>query len=235
MLRAAAEAAAVEEEMEAGRRPSPTLELAEIFEFQIVELNKFAKIQSGLLIAVVERGEFSGVRAAVGEFYVGLIPILKRKLAFDAFVVRDGDGGDDVSFTVPCVSLLDLNLRRGGRCLRRHFRSERDREFVLRVGEPGATAVIHHDVPFIPAALLVFIQDSAGDDECFVFVDAFGIELNRRAVWRQVGDLADFFDVHIGTDEDAFAVGTDSLHAAGPLKSNLGSAVRAIRDGLRHR
>ena len=113
-IRAAAGAAAVAEEMAAVRRPSPTLELAEIFELQIVELDEFTEIERGLLVAVVERGEFSRVRAAVGEFYVGLIPILKWEFALDAFVVSDRDRSDGVGHAVPKVLLFHSNLI-GGR------------------------------------------------------------------------------------------------------------------------
>ena len=110
---AAAVGAAVAAERVAGWRSSPTLELAEIFEFQSVELNEFAEIQSRLLIAVIERREFSGVRAAVGELDVGLVPVLKREFAIDAFIMSDRDRGHDIRLTVPCVLLIDLNLRSG--------------------------------------------------------------------------------------------------------------------------
>src|SRR5579863_8707800 len=113
MRRVAAADEAVAEEMEADRRPSPTLELTEIFEFEIVELDELTEIQSGLLVAVVERGKFSGVRAAIGEYDVGLIPVLEWELAFDAFVMRGCDCGDDVSYTVPNVLLIHSNLSCG--------------------------------------------------------------------------------------------------------------------------
>ena len=228
-------AAAVAEEMAAGRRPSPTLELTEIFELQIVELDELTEIQGGLIVAVIERGKFSRVGSAIGEFYVGLIPILKWEFAFDAFVMSDRDRGDHVSFTVPVVLLIDLNLIGRRQRLRRNFRRERDRKFVLRVGEPRAAAIVHHDVPFVPATLFIFVKNAAGHDESFVFVDAFGVELDRRTIGREVGDLADFFDVDIGANEDALAILADGLHAAGPLKRDFGAAIRAIRDGLRHR
>src|SRR5580704_48829 len=113
MRRVAAADAAVAEEMEADRRPSPTLELAEIFEFEIVELDEFTEIQSGLLVAVIERGKFPSVRAAIGEYYVGLIPVLKWEFALDAFVMRGCDRCDDISYAVPNVLLIDSNLSCG--------------------------------------------------------------------------------------------------------------------------
>src|SRR5262249_35559643 len=234
-LPAVAADAAVAEDLEVVRRPSPTLELTKIFEFQIVELDEFTEIQSGLLFAVVECGKFSGVRAAVGELHVGLVPILKRQFPFDAFVMRDGDCSDDVSFAIPGVLLLDLNLSGARQRLRRNFCGEQYGEFVLRVGKPRAAAVVHDDVPLVPAALLVLIEDAAGDDERFIFVDALGVELDRRAVGWEVSDLADFFYVNVGANEDAFAVGANGLHAARPLKCNFGAAVWAVGDGLRHR
>src|SRR5580698_7802917 len=164
--------------MVAVRRSSPTLELAEIFEFQIVKLDEFSEIQRRLFVAVIERGEFSRVRAAVSEFDVGLVPVLKREFAIDAFVMSDGDRGDDIRLTVPYVLLIDLNLCGARKGLRWHFRWERDGELVLCVREPRAAAIVHDDVPFVPAALFVFIQDAAGDDERFVFVNTFGVELN---------------------------------------------------------
>src|SRR5580698_9580814 len=164
--------------MAAVRRSSPTLELAEIFEFQIVKLDEFAEIQSWLVIAVIERGEFPGMRAAVGEFDVGLIPVLKREFAIDAFVMSDGDRGDDIRLTVPYVLLIDLNLCGARKGLRWHFHWERHGELILRVREPRAAAIVHDDMPFVPAALFVFIQDAAGDDERLIFVNTFGVELN---------------------------------------------------------
>jgi hypothetical protein len=89
-------------------------------------------------------------------------------------------------------------------------------------------------VPLIPAALIVFIKDAANNNERLAAVFAFGIDLNGRAVRREIGDLADSFQVYIRADEDAFAEFAYGLYAAGPAKNDLGAAVRTVGNWLSH-
>ncbi len=144
-----------------------------------------------------------------------------------------GDHADGIALVIPGELLADMHLCGGGKV--RGFRSQRQRIFTLSVGEPGACAVVHHDVPLIPAALIVLVKDAADHHERFVSVFALGIDLDGRAVRREIGNLADFFQVHIGADEDAFTVFANGLHAAGPAKNDLSAAVRTIGSWLGHR
>jgi len=144
-----------------------------------------------------------------------------------------GDHADGIALVIPGELLPDMHLCSSGKV--RRFRSQRQRIFALRVGEPGACAVVHHGVPLIPAALIVLIKDAADHNKRFVTVLAFGIDLNRRAVRREIGDLADFPQVHIRADEDAFAIFANGLDATGPAKNDLGTAVGTVSDGLAHR
>ena len=86
-------------------------------------------------------------------------------------------------------------------------------------------------MPLVPAALLVFVNDAADDHECFVVVVAFGADLDGRAVRRQIGHLADFFQIDVGAHQDGLAVLADGLHAAGPAEDNLRAAVGTVREG----
>jgi hypothetical protein len=45
-------------------------------------------------------------------------------------------------------------------------------------------------------------------------VHAFSADLNGRTIWWKVGDLADFFQINVSTNQDGFAVFADSLNAA---------------------
>src|SRR5580704_19198374 len=110
-------------------RSSPALEAAEIFELEIIELDEFTEIESGLVIAEIERGEFAGLAAKVGKCYVRLIPVLKRQLAFDAAIVRLRNHAHGVVLIVPIVLLADLDLancRQAGRVV-----GEGNRVFIL--------------------------------------------------------------------------------------------------------
>src|SRR6476646_9317221 len=104
----------------------------------------------------------------------------------------------------------------------------------MRIGEPGARAVVHGDVPLVPAALVVLVQNTSNDDERFVAINAFRVELNRRTVRREIGHLADLFEIDVGAHQYAFAVRTNRLNTAGPFENNLRAAVGTVRDGLGH-
>ncbi len=216
-----------------GPRSSPALEAAQILQFQIIEFHEFTKVQRRFWIAVIEGGKFSGLGAQIDEGDVCLIPILKGQFAFDAAVVRGRDHAYGVALIVPGELLAHLDLRRSRK--NRRLGRQRESVFILRVREPSACAVVHHDVPLVPTALIVLIKDAADHNKRLVAVLALGIDLNRRAVRREIGNLADSFQVHIGADEDALAVFTNGLDVAGPAKHDLGAAVGTVGDGLAHR
>jgi len=139
------------------------------------------------------------------------------------------DRGHRVSLVVPSVVLSYFAL---GRQFPPRRREGHD-VLILRIRKPGA-AVIHHQMPFVPCSLIVFIDDAPYCYEGLAIVDALGANLNRRTVRRQIRNLADFLQVDIGSNQDRLAVFADSLHAARPAKDNLRPAVRAVRGGLSH-
>src|SRR5262245_44875424 len=80
-------------------------------------------------------------------------------------------------------------------------------------------------MPFVPGAELVLVDDPSDDAEGFLVEHAFGADLDRRAVGRQIGDLADLLQVEITADEDRLAVLADCLHAARPAESDGRAAL----------
>ena len=96
-------------------RSSPALETAKIFQLEIVELNKFAQVKGGLVIAVVQRGEFARLAAKVGKRDVGLVPILKGQLPLDAAIMGGCNHGQGVALIVPRELLPHLNMGSGGK------------------------------------------------------------------------------------------------------------------------
>src|SRR5204862_7615413 len=134
-------------------RSLPALETAKILQFEILELHEFTEVQSRFGIAIIKSGEFRGLGAQVDEGDVRLVPILKWQFALDAAIMRGRDDGHSIGLVVPSELLADMNLGWGGKILR--FRRGRERVFALSVRQPGACAVLHHDVPLIPAALIV--------------------------------------------------------------------------------
>ena len=104
--------------MEDFQRPSPALETAKIFQFQIVEFHEFTEIQSRFGIAVIERSEFSGLGAEIYEDYVRLVPILKGQFTFDTAVMRGCDHAHGIALVIPDELLANLNLRGSGKIRR---------------------------------------------------------------------------------------------------------------------
>jgi hypothetical protein len=57
-------------------------------------------------------------------------------------------------------------------------------------------------VPLVPGALLVLVDDAAGDSEGVAFESAGGADLDGRAVERQIGDLAYLAEIDVVPDEN---------------------------------
>src|SRR5437879_9390719 len=149
------------------------------------------------------------LRHQVDEHYVCFVPVLKGQLSFDAAVVSLGDGTDRVGFVVP--HKLFANLGRLRQLAAR--RGEGDDVVVLRIREPGAT-VIHYQVPLVPCALVVLVNNSSDSHKRMMVVHALSADLNGRTIWWKVSDLADFFQINVSTNQDGFAVFADCLNAA---------------------
>src|SRR5580704_9803849 len=212
---------------------SPALKAAKILELEIVELDKLAEIKGGLLVAEIEGRKPAGLAAKVRKRDVGFVPILKRQLALDTAIVRRRNDRHGVTLVVPRVLLAYFDLCRSRQASR--AAEERDGEFILGIGKPGARAIIHHDVPLVPSSLVVLIENAANHDERFIAIDAFRIELNRRTVRRKIGYLTDFLEVDVRAHQNALAILANRLNAAGPLEDNFCAAIGTVRDGLSHR
>src|ERR1700745_1357800 len=90
-------------------------------------------------------------------------------------------------------------------------------------------------MPFVPRSQFVLVDDPADGDEALAVVDPFRANLNWRTVRRQIRALPHFLEIHIGADENGFAVFARRLHAARPAERNLCAAIRTTPRGLRHR
>src|SRR5437879_3954384 len=89
-------------------------------------------------------------------------------------------------------------------------------------------------MPLVPSAVLVFVEDAAGNNEPQIFVNTFSADLNGRSVVRKITDLADFLHIHIRPHEDRFAIDAHSLDTAGPGEFHWRSAVRTVERDLAH-
>src|SRR5438445_4306332 len=149
------------------------------------------------------------LRHQVDEHYVCFVPVLKGQLSFDAAVVSLGDGADRVGFVVPHILFAHLGRWRqlAASC------GEGDDIVVLRIREPGATA-IHYQVPLVPCALVVLVNNSSDSHKRMMAVHARSADLNGSTIWRKVSDWADLFPIILSSNRDGFAVFADCLNAA---------------------
>src|SRR5206468_4284003 len=86
--------------------------------------------------------------------------------------------------------LVADDILAGGRQSARRVTEEGHVVFQLRVGKPTAAPVVEDQVPLVPAALLVLVEDPAHHHERLAAVNAFGGDLDGRTVGGQVRDLA---------------------------------------------
>src|SRR5258705_304231 len=102
--------------------------------------------------------------------------------------MRARDGGRHIIGPAPLKTIAaDDRLAR-----RQRTRGSLEGHVILElsVGKPSALAVVENDVPLVPAALFVFVEDAPHHHERLAGVDAFARDLEGRAVRRQVGDLS---------------------------------------------
>ena len=166
------------------------------------------------------------MRSQVDKQHAALVPVDERQFAFDAPVARVGDGGDRERAVVERVTVcptetLSIDGSAAGVARRR------DRVLGLGVRQPPALAVRKDQMPLVPAAVVVFVDDAADDGEGPSFQAAFGANLNRRAVGRQVADFAERFEVDVVAHDHGLAVGTDRLDRTRPPELDRRAAVRA--------
>src|SRR5580704_7409789 len=145
---------------------------------QIVELNGSAEKQQRRLFAVVYGCKLTTGSPEIGEEQIGLVPILEGKFALHAFILRVSARRYAVGLAVP-LKVLTLPNFVDARQRRRGLSGPREIVLELRVRKPAARSVVIDDVPLVPAALFVFVDDAADNDEAFVLVSAFGSDLQR--------------------------------------------------------
>src|SRR5260370_3866328 len=93
------------------------------------------------------------------ESDLSFVPNMKWQFAFDTPIMLWRYYAYRVGLAAPCELLAHADLR--GRRKIWRLRGERHGIFTLRIRKPGARAIVHHDVPFVPAALIVLIKDAA--------------------------------------------------------------------------
>src|SRR4051812_15867592 len=85
------------------RQRWPAFKLSQVLKFQVREIDCVADVHDGFIIAitVINGAEAALLRAQIGKRTFVRVPELKRKLAFDTFVMRLRDGGDLISLVTP--------------------------------------------------------------------------------------------------------------------------------------
>src|SRR5690242_10664856 len=89
-------------------------------------------------------------------------------------------------------------------------------------------------MPLAPVATAVFVDDAADDDERIFVEAAFGAELDARHRRRDVADVADAREIHVGPHEHRSTRWTIRLHGARPSERDGRAAVRAVRGPCAH-
>ena len=155
-----------------------------------------------------------------------LSQVLERQLAVDAAVVRMRERGHGERRSVEGVALPDGQRAVGGDGARFGDLAV-DGVVELRVRQPAARAVLEGQVPLVPRARVVLVDDAARHGERIVFETTRGTELDGRWIGGELGDLADFAQIQIPANEHRSAVRADRLHGSGPPELDRRAAVRA--------
>src|SRR5207237_7145520 len=98
----------------------------------------------------------------------------------------------------------------------------------------GACVIRETDVPLVPVAALVLLDDAADDDECLPLESSLRAKLDPRHRRRHVAYLTDAFQIEVMSHEHRFAGRAARLHRARPAEDDFGAAVRASRRGGCH-
>src|SRR5579864_3098886 len=214
-----------------GRSGARASQVAQVLEVQIVVLNGIAEVENRRGIAVVDSSEASVRGSQVGKENIFLVPILERKLPSHAPIVSARDRRHFVSKTAPheLAGTPDLGRQRFG-----WFRQKRNGVFQLRIREPAAGAVVKYDMPLVPAAVFVFVENAADHLECFRAIHSLRADLDGRNFARQIADLADLFKIQIPPNQNGAAVLTRGLNRSGPAELNSCAAVWAVSRWLAH-
>src|SRR5258707_14912010 len=109
---------------------SPSLEFPQVFQLQRVESHGLAQEQQRRLVTVVDRAEMAVGGAKIDEAHVRLVPILERKLALDALIMRERDGSHLVFHSVP-LELVAAD--RGAIRRQRAWRAADEGDVVLKL------------------------------------------------------------------------------------------------------
>ncbi len=161
-----------------------------------------------------------------------LSQVLERQLPFDAAIFRARDRGQLKREIPERVGLADLQFTR--RRQRAGTRDPRDGILRLGVGQPSARVVAEDEMPLVPRAVFVLVDDAPGDREGVALKPPARADLDGRAGERQVRDDAHRLEVDVVAHDDGPAVPAHRLHRARPAELDGRRAVGARGDGAGH-
>ncbi len=215
-----------------GLRPRPFLDRPQVLELELVERRERANEEQRRRFAVVDGREVAVGRPEVRELDLGLVPVLERQLPFDAAILRARDRGQLKREIPERVGLADLQFTR--RRQRAGTRDPRDGILRLGVGQPSARVVAEDEMPLVPRAVFVLVDDAPGDREGVALKPPARADLDGRAGERQVRDDAHRLEVDVVAHDDGPAVPAHRLHRARPAELDGRRAVGARGDGAGH-
>ena len=162
-----------------------------------------------------------------------LSQVLERQVAVDAAVVRMRERRHSERRALKAVALPDRQRGVGGD-VDRLGHLPVDGVVEQRVRQPAAGSVLKGQVPLVPRARVVLVDDAARHGERIVFEPARGADLDGRRIGGELGDLADLAQIEIPAYEHRPAVRADRLHRSGPPELDRCAAVRARRPRCGH-
>src|SRR5437868_2609653 len=193
-------------------------------ELELVEVLVFADEDQRLGLTVVDGREPFSLRLEIREHDLGLAPVLEGQLALHAGVASRGECHDRELGAVEHKRLSDTQLCR----VRDVWRAPHlARHGVLGKGvaQPRARIVGEPDVPLVPAAAVILVDDSPNHGKWRSLVASLGAELNSGAGRRHVRYDADAPEVDVMPNENRATEGTRRLDRARPAKGDFATTV----------
>src|SRR6185503_8814905 len=147
--------------------------LGEIPKPQLAEVLVLADEDQWRGLRLVDRRERIPVALEIDEPHFLLVPVLEEQLAFDA-----GVGCQRHRHRLEDLPVDDDILAEGWNFLHLLLALPGYGELRLRIAQPAARVVREADVPFVPVAELVLVDDSPDDGECILLEASFRAELD---------------------------------------------------------
>src|SRR5437868_4102807 len=193
-------------------------------ELELVEVLVFADEDQRLGLTVVDGRKPISLRLEIREHDLGLVPVLEGELALHAGVASRGECHDRELGAVEHKRLSDTQACRV-RDVWRAPHLARHGVFGKGVAQPGARIVGEPDVPLVPAATVILVDDSPNHDKWRSLVASLGAELNGGAGRRQVRYDANAPEVDVMPNENRPTEGTRRLDRARPAKGEFATTV----------